>query len=179
MAGTVGAALLAGCPLLGLRRATRGWVLALDGAALVERAAPLVVAEAVALAGLLAVAAAGAAELAGALAGAAAAAGAGEAGADAAGETEAGGAEAGGGGDDGVPKPGAVHAQAMLTPITAAPSTDKTATAITRVLPTICTTPFPNSSLCFSRRCTVAQPDTPWGVFHRDRKPEAPAHPAV
>ena len=143
MAGTVGAALLAGCPLLGLRRATRGWVLALDGAALVERAAPLVVAEAVALAGLLAVAAAGAAELAGALAGAAAAAGAGEAGAGAAAAgAEAGGAEAGGGGDDGVPKPGAVHAQAMLTPITAAPSTDKTATAITRVLPTICTTPF-------------------------------------
>lgn len=164
-AGTVGAALRTRCPLLALRRGAGAEVRALDGVAFVERAAPLVVAEALALPGLLAVAEAGAEEAAGALPGAEAVAGGaadGEAGAAAPppGGAAGGGLAEGGGGDEGVPKPGAVHAHAMLTPITAAPSTDKTATAITRVLPTICTTPFPSSSLWVSRRCTVAQADT-------------------
>jgi len=180
VAATVGAALLAGA----LRRAVFARLVALDGAAFAERivprVAPLVVAEAVDRAGL-AVAEAGAPDVAGAAAGAAAVAGgagAGAAGAAAAGAAAGGGAppDAGGGGDDGVPKPGAVQAQAMLTPITAAPSTDKTETAIKRVRLATCTTPFPFS--CFSRRGTVAQPDTRWEVFVPAPKSTVAAHPA-
>ncbi len=57
-------------------------------------------------------------------------------------EGGAGGGVGGAGGDDGVPKPGLVQAQAMLAPTTAVASTDNTATASKRVRLSIHTTPL-------------------------------------
>jgi len=51
-------------------------------------------------------------------------------------------AAGGAGGEEGVPKPGAVHAQAMLAPATATPRTDRTAKQAMRTC--LCITPSPN-----------------------------------
>lgn len=66
-------------------------------------------------------------------------------GAAAAGGAAGGAAAAGGaGGEEGVPKPGAVHAQAMLAPATTTPSTESTAKQAMRTC--LCITPSPNFS---------------------------------
>jgi len=125
------------------------WTLGRDTELLVFRVPPLVVPDAVDpevdCAGLLTVELAGALVVAGAVE---------ELGA---GDVEAAGADAsvglglgfdGGGavGEEGVPKPGEVHAQARLTPTTATDRADKTAMVITRVRLDIRSTPLKSCS---------------------------------